>query len=129
MKLILPLDLSSWLSLKLLWLSKHTYSFLAAPSSWDCAKICQCPMGENVTQHPDAHWLKGRLSTSSFYIMQRYLFQGRTDRMTFFSAPFVLNPQRTASWELFLVLTTHKQTHMQTHVKYKDIFQGDRYVY
>ena len=129
MKLILPLDLSSWLSLKLLWLSKHISSFLVAPSSWECAKICQCPIGENVSQHPDAHRLKVRLSTSSFYIMQRYLFQERTDRMKFFSAHFVLSPQRTASWELFLVLTTHKQTHMQTHVKYKDIFQGDRYVY
>ena len=32
-----------------LWLSKQPILFLIAPSSWGCAKTCQCPKGENLS--------------------------------------------------------------------------------
>lgn len=85
------LGLSSWLPLKLFWLSKSPSLFLVVPSSWECAETHQCPKVEDCGQHLDAGWLEIRLLGGSLKNRQCNPFQRKTGRWMFLSAPSVLS--------------------------------------
>lgn len=66
MYLIIQFCSSSWLSVKLLWLSKQCILILVPPSSWGCAKTCQYLKGEDVKQHLDSSQLESTALCCSF---------------------------------------------------------------